>query len=95
MESEYWDKALGLITEQGRKESLASLFLLLLTLDEREAIGARLAVFRALLAGKLTQRQIAATLNVSIATITRCSNTLKNLSDAERDRLQSLILSAP
>ncbi|TKB55328.1 trp operon repressor [Ferrimonas aestuarii] len=93
-ESDYWDKALGLIVDQEGKDSASSLFNLLLTVDERDAIGARLAVMRALIQGELTQRQIAEQLNVSIATITRCSNTLKNLQPMERDKLQQQLLSA-
>ncbi|BDY03763.1 trp operon repressor [Ferrimonas sp. YFM] len=92
MESEYWDEALDLIAGLSGKESLNPLFSLLLTPDEREAIGARLAVFRALLQGEMTQRQIASTLNVSIATITRCSNTLKHLPDPQRALMQEMLL---
>ncbi|TKB49345.1 trp operon repressor [Ferrimonas sediminicola] len=92
MESEYWDGAVDLIAELNGKASLESLFSLLLTPDEREAFGARLAVFRALLQGQMTQRQIASSLNVSIATITRCSNTLKHLPEPQRALMQQLLL---
>lgn len=55
---------------------------LILTQDEKSMLMTRLLVFRALLEGKLTQREIAKKLSVSIATITRCSNYLKNMPDS-------------
>ena len=55
---------------------------LILTQDEKSMLMTRLLVFRALLDGELTQREISKKLSVSIATITRCSNYLKNMPDS-------------
>ncbi|MBY5993459.1 trp operon repressor [Ferrimonas balearica] len=88
-----WQEVLSLVSAPRSEPETAALLGLLLSHDEREAIGGRLAVFRALLAGELSQRQIAATLGVSIATITRASNNLKSMAEAERDALRRLILS--
>ena len=59
------------------EEDLKKFFSLILTLEEQAALGARLVIIKALIEGKLSQRQIAATYKVSIAQITRGSNALK------------------
>ncbi|MBY5922837.1 trp operon repressor [Ferrimonas balearica] len=92
MENVRWQSVLDLVAQPRASEDTALLFGLLLSHDERESIGGRLAVFRALLDGQMSQRQIAASLGVSIATITRASNNLKTMSEAERALLSRLIL---
>jgi TrpR family transcriptional regulator, trp operon repressor len=52
-------------------------FSLFLTIEERETLASRYLIIKALLEGKLTQREIAETYKVSIAQITRGSNALK------------------
>jgi TrpR family transcriptional regulator, trp operon repressor len=48
-----------------------------LTHAEREGLPKRLKIFEELFKGELTQRDIASKLNVSIANVTRGSNTIK------------------
>jgi TrpR family trp operon transcriptional repressor len=50
---------------------------LFLTIEEKEAMAARFLIVKALLEGKMPQREIAKTYKVSIAQITRGSNALK------------------
>ena len=86
-----WDLVLENILSHGNYEELSVLFHLLLTEEERSAIAGRLKVFQLLLNGEMSQRQIAAEYQVSIATITRCSNYLKNMEPSHRDKIQQLI----
>ncbi|MCH1925435.1 trp operon repressor [Shewanella sp. C32] len=86
-----WQQVLEKVIAMDNADNLICLFELLLTEDERHAIAGRLRVFQLLLEGQLSQRQIAAEYEVSIATITRCSNYLKNMSPELRQRISALI----
>jgi TrpR family trp operon transcriptional repressor len=90
-----WNLVLEKILTHPDKGELMTLFQLLLTEEERGAIAGRLKVFQLLLAGELSQRQIAAEYQISIATITRCSNYLKHMSDDERAAIAKLIVTEP
>lgn len=87
-----WSLVLDKILAHQNKPELLTLFQLLLTEEERSAIAGRLKVFQLLLSGDMSQRQIAAEYQVSIATITRCSNYLKNMTEAQRQAVKLLIL---
>lgn len=60
--------------EQGKEQELLTL---LLTPDERDAVGLRLQIVAQLLDKSVPQREIQQNLNTSAATITRGSNMLK------------------
>ncbi|GGP40392.1 MULTISPECIES: trp operon repressor [Shewanella] len=87
-----WNLVVDKILTHNNEDDLSVLFQLLLTEEERSAVSGRLQVFQTLLAGELSQRQIAAEHQVSIATITRCSNYLKNMPASQRARVRKLIL---
>ncbi|QPG57046.2 trp operon repressor [Shewanella eurypsychrophilus] len=87
-----WGLVLEKVVTHHDHKALIELFELLLTEDERSAIASRLKVFQALLSGQLSQRQIAGEFQISIATITRCSNYLKNMTDEQRAKIKLLIL---
>ncbi|WP_335924726.1 trp operon repressor [Shewanella indica] len=87
-----WISVLEKVLAHNNPEDLNCLFELLLTDDERHAIAGRLKVFQVLLEGEMSQRQIAAEFEVSIATITRCSNYLKHMPEALREKIRALIL---
>ncbi|MDU8924142.1 trp operon repressor [Pasteurellaceae bacterium LIM206] len=60
--------------EQGKEQELLTL---LLTADERDAVGLRLQIVGQLLDKNTPQREIQQNLNTSAATITRGSNMIK------------------
>lgn len=73
-------------------EDLATLAPLLLSAEELNAINGRILVYRELLLGQKSQREIAKAYSISIATITRGSNNLKSMSSAEKKLLQTLLI---
>lgn len=73
---EQWQQFIDMLRtafEQGKENELLTL---LLTADERDAIGLRLQIVKQLL-DKTSQREIQQNLNTSAATITRGSNMIK------------------
>lgn len=79
---EGWRKFLKLSSNIKTTEMAELLFNLLLTLEEKEMLGQRILIIKALMDGKMTQREIAEKYGVSISQITRGSNALKVV-DAE------------
>ncbi len=92
-EPEYndWQQVLTLIEQSVEQESHQLLLTMLLTPDERDALVARINIFRELLKGDLSQRQISQLLGVGVATITRGSNELKSKSEQEKAYLAELL----
>jgi len=93
LEPEYkeWQQILDLISESSQSQQHEMLLTMLLTPDEREALVARVNIFRELLKGELSQRQISQMLGVGIATITRGSNELKSKSAEEKQEIAQLL----
>ncbi|MCL1094608.1 trp operon repressor [Shewanella kaireitica] len=87
-----WDLVLDKVMAQKDHSALVTLFELLLTEEERSAVAGRLKVFQTLLHGDMSQRQIAHEYQISIATITRCSNYLKHMTEAQRVQIKQLTL---
>ena len=76
---EQWNAFLDMLKtafEQGKEQDVLTL---LLTADERDAVGLRLQIIAQLLDKNLPQREIQQNLNTSAATITRGSNMLKTM----------------
>ena len=76
---EQWNALLNMLKtafEQGKEQDVLTL---LLTADERDAVGLRLQIIAQLLDKNLPQREIQQNLNTSAATITRGSNMLKTM----------------
>jgi TrpR family transcriptional regulator, trp operon repressor len=74
---EGWRGFLELCTSLKSPEEFHRCFALFLTIEEKETLASRYLIIRALLEGKMTQREIAEAYKVSIAQITRGSNALK------------------
>tara|TARA_Y100001960_G_C14323542_1_gene656593 strand:+ start:122 stop:415 length:294 start_codon:yes stop_codon:yes gene_type:complete len=86
-----WQQILDLIKKSSESGQHEMLLTMLLTSDERDALIARVNIFRELLQGDLSQRQISQMLGVGIATITRGSNELKSKSEQEKQLLARLL----
>ncbi|MBS0650873.1 MAG: trp operon repressor [Verrucomicrobia bacterium] len=71
---------------EGNLDALLELFL---TLEEQEDLALRFQLIKALLEGKLPQREIAKDLQISISKITRGSNALKTIKPVFREFLQT------
>lgn len=87
-----WWQFLKLCTHIKTEKELDDLFFLLLTSEEREDIARRHLIIRELLKGEKNQREMAEELNVSIAKITRGSNSLKLMDDKFRSTLRKKII---
>ena len=72
-----WKIFLTLCSKLKSEKDLENLFDLFLTLEEKELLASRYVIIKALLEGKMTQREIAESCQVSISQITRGSNALK------------------
>lgn len=77
-----WQSFLRLCHAQRTHADLIQFFDLFLTDEEKENLATRVLLIQALLAGELSQREIAKQLHVSIAKITRGSNMLKRMDKA-------------
>ncbi len=74
-----WKSFLTLCLKSKNTDELSQLLDCFLTIEEKKDITDRYKIIKALLEEKLTQRDMAKKLNVSIAKITRGSNALKSL----------------
>lgn len=81
-----------LFRDLSTEEDISLVLPLLLSTEELNAINARALVYKELLLAEKSQREIAKTHNISIATITRGSNNLKSMSDEEKNLLQTLLI---
>ncbi len=73
-----WQEFLKQCMKFDKIEDLAEFFDVFLTISEREEIPKRLQIVNELLKGEKTQREIAESLKVSIANVTRASNIIKS-----------------
>jgi len=81
-----------LLLNVSSKDDISLVLPLLLSAEELNAVNARTLVYKELLLGEKSQREIAKTHNISIATITRGSNNLKSMSHIEKELLQTLLI---
>ena len=82
-----WWCFLKLCTELKTAQEFNDLFDLFLTIQEKQDVGDRYLIVRDLLKGDRTQREMAGELQVSIAKITRGSNSLKMIGERLRNFL--------
>lgn len=76
---EQWQSFIFLLEQAVKEGKTEEILTLLMTADERDAIGLRLQIVLQLLAGNVPQREIQQNLRTSAATITRGSNMMKTM----------------
>lgn len=86
-----WQEFLRLCVQMQTTEELEKLFELFLTYEEKNDLAKRFLIVQALLENKMPQREMAKSLNVSIAKITRGSNQLKVMSDDFKNMMSDTI----
>ena len=86
-----WRCFLSFIDNMKSIDKLDEAFSLFLTIEERKAIANRYKIVKELLNEEKTQRVIAEELQVSIAKITRGSNSLKTMSEKQKKLLKKMM----
>lgn len=92
MTEDDWQKTVDFLHQAFKDDYQLELFQLLMTRDERSALITRVKIVKSLLEGNINQRQLKDELGIGIATITRGSNSLKEVSPNFKTWLETTLL---
>ncbi|RKS85863.1 Trp operon repressor [Orbus hercynius] len=92
MKDDDWQNTVNFLQQAFEDNYQLDLFKLLMTTDERSALITRVKIVKSLLEGSVNQRQLKEQLGIGIATITRGSNSLKDVSPECKAWLEKTLL---
>lgn len=75
-----WDELVSILAEKTNPSDISIVCEFLLTKEEKEQLSKRVLLTKELLKKEKSQREISKEIGISICTVTRCSNALKDCS---------------
>ncbi|AIT09557.1 Trp operon repressor [Candidatus Francisella endociliophora] len=75
-----WNELVNILAEKTNPSDISTICEFLLTKEEKEQLNKRVLLTKELLKKEKSQREISKEIGISICTVTRCSNALKDCS---------------